>query len=90
MELDSEVELVPQKGNEREKFTQESAISQRKVSEMLIKSEPELELSISNSNRYKSHSDGSNRHSHESVQAVLNSLQGQRLGNVATNTPRSD
>ncbi|MBW0460459.1 hypothetical protein O181_000174 [Austropuccinia psidii MF-1] len=53
-------------------------------------SEPELELSMSNSNRYKSHSEGSNRHLHEPVQAVLHSVQGQRLGNAASNTPRSD
>ncbi|MBW0592807.1 hypothetical protein O181_132522 [Austropuccinia psidii MF-1] len=53
-------------------------------------SEPELELSISNSNRYKSHSEGSDRHLHEPVQAVLHSVQRQGLGNVATNTPRSD
>ncbi|MBW0510749.1 hypothetical protein O181_050464 [Austropuccinia psidii MF-1] len=53
-------------------------------------SEPEWKLSMSNSNRYKSHSEGSNRHSHEPVQAVLHSVQGQGLGNVATNPPRSD
>ncbi|MBW0589754.1 hypothetical protein O181_129469 [Austropuccinia psidii MF-1] len=53
-------------------------------------SEPELELSMSNSNRYKSHSDGSDRHLNEPVQAVLHGVQGQRLGNVASNTPRSD
>ncbi|MBW0576897.1 hypothetical protein O181_116612 [Austropuccinia psidii MF-1] len=52
-------------------------------------SEPELELSMSNSNRYKSHSEGSDRHLHEAVQTVLHSVQGQGLGNVATNTPRS-
>ncbi|MBW0582426.1 hypothetical protein O181_122141 [Austropuccinia psidii MF-1] len=53
-------------------------------------SEPELELSMSNSNRYKSNSEGSDRHLHEPVQAVLHSVQRQRLGNVASNTPRSD
>ncbi|MBW0555270.1 hypothetical protein O181_094985 [Austropuccinia psidii MF-1] len=57
---------------------------------MPIISEPELELSMSDSNRYKSHSEGSNRHLYEPVQAVLHSVQGQGLGNVATNTPRSD
>ncbi|MBW0530419.1 hypothetical protein O181_070134 [Austropuccinia psidii MF-1] len=57
---------------------------------MPIISEPELELSISDSNRYKSHSEGSNRHLHEPVQAVLHSVQGHGLGNVAINTPRSD
>ncbi|MBW0532298.1 hypothetical protein O181_072013 [Austropuccinia psidii MF-1] len=70
--------------------TQGSALSQRQVPEMPMISEPELELSMSNSNRYKSHSEGSNRHLHEPVQAVLHSVQGQGLGNVATNTPRSD
>ncbi|MBW0578456.1 hypothetical protein O181_118171 [Austropuccinia psidii MF-1] len=53
-------------------------------------SEPELEISMSNSNRYKSHSEGSGRHLHEPVQAVLHSVQRQGLGNVASNTPRSD
>ena len=53
-------------------------------------SEPELELSMSNSDRYKAHSKGSNRHLHEAIQTVLHSVQGQRLGNVASNTPRSD
>ncbi|MBW0460715.1 hypothetical protein O181_000430 [Austropuccinia psidii MF-1] len=57
---------------------------------MLIISEPELELSMSDSNRYKSHSEGSDRHLHEPVQAVLHSVQGQGLGKVSTNTPRSD
>ncbi|MBW0538562.1 hypothetical protein O181_078277 [Austropuccinia psidii MF-1] len=45
---------------------------------------------MSDSNRYKSHSEGSNRHLHEPVQAALHSVQGQGLGNVATNPPRSD
>ncbi|MBW0550670.1 hypothetical protein O181_090385 [Austropuccinia psidii MF-1] len=53
-------------------------------------SEPELQLSMSNSKMYKSHSEGSDRHLHEPVQAVLHSVQRQGLGNVATNTPRSD
>ncbi|MBW0564737.1 hypothetical protein O181_104452 [Austropuccinia psidii MF-1] len=53
-------------------------------------SEPELELSMSNSNRDKSNSDGSNRHFYEPVQAVLHSVQEQRLGNVSTNAPRTD
>ncbi|MBW0573144.1 hypothetical protein O181_112859 [Austropuccinia psidii MF-1] len=39
-------------------------------------SDPELELSMSDSNRYKSHSKVSNRHLHEPLQAVLQSLQG--------------
>ncbi|MBW0548496.1 hypothetical protein O181_088211 [Austropuccinia psidii MF-1] len=53
-------------------------------------SELELEQSISNSNRYKSHSERSNIHIHENVQAVLHGVQGQGWGNVATNPPRSD
>ncbi|MBW0583719.1 hypothetical protein O181_123434 [Austropuccinia psidii MF-1] len=53
-------------------------------------SEPQLELSMSKFNRYKSHSEVSNRHLYEPVQAVLHSVQGQRLGNVAISSPRSD
>ncbi|MBW0583374.1 hypothetical protein O181_123089 [Austropuccinia psidii MF-1] len=67
-----------------------SALCQRQVPEMPVISEPELELSMSNSNRYKSHSEGSDRHLHEPVQAVLHSVQRQGLGNVASNTARSD
>ncbi|MBW0463845.1 hypothetical protein O181_003560 [Austropuccinia psidii MF-1] len=52
--------------------------------------EPELELSMSDSIRDKSHSEGSNRHLYEPVKAVLHGVQGQRLGNVATSPPRSD
>ncbi|MBW0499337.1 hypothetical protein O181_039052 [Austropuccinia psidii MF-1] len=70
--------------------TQGSAISKREVPDMPMTFEPELKLSMSDSNRDKSHSEGSNRHLYEPVQAVLHSVQGQRLGNVATNTPRSD
>ncbi|MBW0535483.1 hypothetical protein O181_075198 [Austropuccinia psidii MF-1] len=70
--------------------TQGSALSQRQVPEMTMISEPELELSMSNSNRYKSHSVGSDRHLHEPLQAVLNSVQRQGLVNIASNTPRSD
>ncbi|MBW0512726.1 hypothetical protein O181_052441 [Austropuccinia psidii MF-1] len=70
--------------------TQGSAISQRKVPEMTIIPEQELELSRSNSNRYKLHSEGLDRHIHEPVQAVLHGVQGQRLENVATDPPRSD
>ncbi|MBW0506191.1 hypothetical protein O181_045906 [Austropuccinia psidii MF-1] len=44
MELDSEVELIPQKGKEIAPSPQESAISQRQVPEMPIISEPELKL----------------------------------------------
>ncbi|MBW0485248.1 hypothetical protein O181_024963 [Austropuccinia psidii MF-1] len=90
MERDSEVELIPQEGKDRAQSTQESALSQRQVPEMPMISEPELELSMSNSNRYKSHSEGSDRHLHEPVRTVLHSVQGKELENVATNTPRSD
>ncbi|MBW0592972.1 hypothetical protein O181_132687 [Austropuccinia psidii MF-1] len=69
---------------------QKSALSQRQVPEMPIISEPELEICMSDSNRYKSHSECSNRHLHEPVQVVLHGVQGQGLGNVGTNTPRSD
>ncbi|MBW0500719.1 hypothetical protein O181_040434 [Austropuccinia psidii MF-1] len=70
--------------------TQGKAISKRQVPDMPMISEPELELSMSNSNRDKSHSEGSNRHLYEPVQTVLHSVQGQKLGNVATNPPSSD
>ncbi|MBW0546445.1 hypothetical protein O181_086160 [Austropuccinia psidii MF-1] len=86
----------PKKGEKRGKipsikeFTQGSAISQRQVLEIPIISEPELELNMSNSNREKSHSYSSNRHIHEPVEAVLHGLQGQILGNGATNAPRND
>ncbi|MBW0532871.1 hypothetical protein O181_072586 [Austropuccinia psidii MF-1] len=45
---------------------------------------------MSNSNRYKSYSEGSYRHINEPVQAVLHSVQAQILGNVATNPTSSD
>ncbi|MBW0469820.1 hypothetical protein O181_009535 [Austropuccinia psidii MF-1] len=45
---------------------------------------------MSNSNRYKSHSGGSNRNIHEPVQTVLHHVEEQGLGNAATNPPRSD
>ncbi|MBW0544158.1 hypothetical protein O181_083873 [Austropuccinia psidii MF-1] len=84
--------MIPQKGkiSSRTESTQESTIYQRQVPEMPIISEPELELSTINSNRYKSHSKASDRHLNEPVKAVLNTLQGQRLLNVATNPPGSD
>ncbi|MBW0592487.1 hypothetical protein O181_132202 [Austropuccinia psidii MF-1] len=69
---------------------QGSASSQRQVPGIPIISESELELSISDLNRYKSHLEGSDRHLHEPVQAILHSVKVQGLGNVATNTPRSD
>ncbi|MBW0488580.1 hypothetical protein O181_028295 [Austropuccinia psidii MF-1] len=56
--------------------TQGSAISQRQVPEMSIISEPELELSTSNSKRYKSQSEGSDRPLHKPVQEVLHGVQG--------------
>ena len=64
MELESEVVLIPPKGKKPNGAgsTQGSAISQSQVPEIPIISEPELELSMSNSNRYKSHSEGTNRH----------------------------
>ncbi|MBW0500333.1 hypothetical protein O181_040048 [Austropuccinia psidii MF-1] len=68
---------------------QGSALSQRKVPEIPMISEPELELSMSNSKRYKSHSEGSDRHLHEPVKAVIHRVQRQGLGNVASNTPRN-
>ncbi|MBW0467034.1 hypothetical protein O181_006749 [Austropuccinia psidii MF-1] len=71
MQLDSEVELIAEKGKERAKSTQGSALSQRQVPEMPIISEPELELSISHSNGYRSHSEASNRHLHEPVHEIL-------------------
>ncbi|MBW0538621.1 hypothetical protein O181_078336 [Austropuccinia psidii MF-1] len=80
--------IDPSKGKTKGKIpsgtesTQGSALPQRKVPEMPIISEPELELSTSDSYRYKSNSEGSDRHLHEPVQ-------GEGLGNVATNTPRS-
>ncbi|MBW0558765.1 hypothetical protein O181_098480 [Austropuccinia psidii MF-1] len=70
--------------------TQSSALYQRQVPEMHVISEPELELSMSNSNRYKSHSEGSDRHLHDPVRAVLHSVQRQGLANAVSNTPRSD
>ncbi|MBW0519684.1 hypothetical protein O181_059399 [Austropuccinia psidii MF-1] len=88
--------IDPSKGKRKGKIpsgtesTEGSALSQRQVPKIAIKAEPELELSISDSNRYKSHSEGSNRNLHEPVQALLHSVQGQGLGNVATNTPMSD
>ncbi|MBW0592301.1 hypothetical protein O181_132016 [Austropuccinia psidii MF-1] len=45
---------------------------------------------MGNSTRDKSHSEGPDRSINEPVQADLHGLQGQRLGNVATNPPRSD
>ncbi|MBW0460813.1 hypothetical protein O181_000528 [Austropuccinia psidii MF-1] len=68
--------------------TQGSAITQRQVREILTISEPDLEPSISNSNRDKSNSEGSNRHVYEPLQPVLHSVEGHILGNVATNPPR--
>ncbi|MBW0485502.1 hypothetical protein O181_025217 [Austropuccinia psidii MF-1] len=88
--------ITPLKGKQKGKIssetesTQESAILQRQVPEMPIISEPELELSIGNSNRYKLHSEGSDRPLHQQVQAIFHDVQGQGLGKVATNPPRSD
>ncbi|MBW0560140.1 hypothetical protein O181_099855 [Austropuccinia psidii MF-1] len=88
--------IHPSKGKTKGKIPsgteskQVSALSQRQVLEMPMISEPELELSMSNSNRYKSNSDGSDKHLHDPVQTVLHSVQGQGLGNVSTNTQKSD
>ncbi|MBW0507335.1 hypothetical protein O181_047050 [Austropuccinia psidii MF-1] len=95
MEVDSEVEVIPQQGKKgkipgRTESTQGSAISKRQAADMPMTFEPELELSMSNSNRDKYHSECSNRHSYQPLQTVLHSVQGHRLGNVATNPPRSD
>ncbi|MBW0461162.1 hypothetical protein O181_000877 [Austropuccinia psidii MF-1] len=67
--------------------TQGSAISQTPVLEIPIISESDLKLSMTNSKKYKLHSDGSDRLIHEPVKTILHSVQGQRLGNVATNPP---
>ncbi|MBW0495813.1 hypothetical protein O181_035528 [Austropuccinia psidii MF-1] len=45
---------------------------------------------MSNSNRYKSHSERPNRHIHEPVKRVLHCVQGQGLRNATKNPPRSD
>ncbi|MBW0462549.1 hypothetical protein O181_002264 [Austropuccinia psidii MF-1] len=87
--------IAPSKGKKGKapsgtEYLKGSAISQRQVQEMPIISNPELELSMSNSNRYKSHSEGSNRHIHELVQTVLHCVQGQGLGIAATSPPGSD
>ncbi|MBW0522438.1 hypothetical protein O181_062153 [Austropuccinia psidii MF-1] len=88
--------IYPQKGKIKHQllsgteYTQESAISQRQVPEKSIISGPQLELSMSNSDRYKSHSEGSNRHINGPVKAVLHIAQGQRLGNASTNLPISN
>ncbi|MBW0464065.1 hypothetical protein O181_003780 [Austropuccinia psidii MF-1] len=86
----------PTKGKRKGKIpsgtesTQGSAISQKQLPEMPIISDLGLELSRSHSNREKSHSEGSDRHLHVSVQTVLHILQGKRLKNAATNPPSSD
>ncbi|MBW0587651.1 hypothetical protein O181_127366 [Austropuccinia psidii MF-1] len=88
--------IKPSKGKIKGKIpsgtesTQGRSLSQWQVLEMPIIYEPELELSIKNSKTYKSHSEGSNRHLHEPVQKVLQSVQGQGLGNGTKIPPRSD
>ncbi|MBW0501543.1 hypothetical protein O181_041258 [Austropuccinia psidii MF-1] len=57
---------------------------------MPIISEQELELSMSNYNRYKSHSEGSNIDINALLKTVLFCVPGKGLGNSATNPPRSD
>ncbi|MBW0591105.1 hypothetical protein O181_130820 [Austropuccinia psidii MF-1] len=77
--------IDPSKGNRKGNIpsgtesTKGSGLSKRKVPEMPMISEPELELSMSNSNRYQSNSEGSDRHLHEPAQVVLHSVQGQGL-----------
>ncbi|MBW0550599.1 hypothetical protein O181_090314, partial [Austropuccinia psidii MF-1] len=68
--------------------TQGSTIFKRQVPDMPMNFEPELELSTSNSNRDQLHSEGSNRHIHEPVQAVLHCVQGQGLGNAPKKTTK--
>ncbi|MBW0593282.1 hypothetical protein O181_132997 [Austropuccinia psidii MF-1] len=78
--------IDPSKGKRKGKIpsgtesTQGSAISQMQVPEIPIISEPELELSMTDSNR----------HLHEPVKAVPHGVQGPGLGNVSTNPPKSD
>ncbi|MBW0533791.1 hypothetical protein O181_073506 [Austropuccinia psidii MF-1] len=57
-------------------YTQGSAISMRQVPEIAVISEPEVEPNMSNSNRYTSNSEASDRHLDETVKEVLQSLQG--------------
>ncbi|MBW0544070.1 hypothetical protein O181_083785 [Austropuccinia psidii MF-1] len=86
----------PSKGKRKRKIpsgtesTQQSSICKRKVPDMPMISETGFALSMSNLNGDISHSEGSNRHLNEPVQAVLHSVQGKILGNVATNPPSSD
>ncbi|MBW0507242.1 hypothetical protein O181_046957 [Austropuccinia psidii MF-1] len=80
----------PTKGQSKGKSTQESFISQRQVPEIPVISEPDLELSLSFSNRNQLHSEDLKRHIHEPLKAVLHHLQGQIFGNFATNKPSSD
>ncbi|MBW0498403.1 hypothetical protein O181_038118 [Austropuccinia psidii MF-1] len=90
------VRINPSKGKRKSKIssgtesTQGSALSQRQVPEISIISEPELKLSMRDSNIYKSHSEGSIRHLYESVQEVIHVIKGQGLGHVSKDTPRSD
>ncbi|MBW0504975.1 hypothetical protein O181_044690 [Austropuccinia psidii MF-1] len=82
--------IDPSKGKRKGKIpsgtesTQGSALSPRQVPEIPIISEPELELSMSDSNRYRSHSEGSNRHLHEPLQAVLQREEIVRYSNGST------
>ncbi|MBW0474634.1 hypothetical protein O181_014349 [Austropuccinia psidii MF-1] len=57
---------------------------------MPITFEPELEQSMSHSNRNKLYSEVSNRNINEPVKEVLHSLQRQSLVNVFLNLPRSE
>ncbi|MBW0466679.1 hypothetical protein O181_006394 [Austropuccinia psidii MF-1] len=79
----------PTEGKRKGKICTNS-ISQMQVPEMPIISEPELELSMSHSNRNQSHSEGSEIILQEPVQAVLHSLKRKIFENAAPNPPRSD
>ncbi|MBW0469521.1 hypothetical protein O181_009236 [Austropuccinia psidii MF-1] len=57
---------------------------------MPIIPEPQLKLSMSVSNRDKSHSQSSKQHFYEPVKEVSHSVQGQRFGKFTTNPPRID
>ncbi|MBW0462810.1 hypothetical protein O181_002525 [Austropuccinia psidii MF-1] len=94
MKVDSEVEMILQKVTSTSKSPVELN-PHREVPYLKVKSLKfllflSLDWNISHSNRKQSHSEVSNRHIYEPVQAVLHGVQGQVLGNVATNPPRSD
>ncbi|MBW0538349.1 hypothetical protein O181_078064 [Austropuccinia psidii MF-1] len=81
--------IEPSKGKRKEKSPVEQNLH-KEVPEMPIISGPDWQQSMSNFNRYKSHSEGTDRHIHGPVQTVIYYVQGQGLGNAGTNPPRSD